>query len=170
MALSTSQMDILREHADAGDRVAYYTDLAKFGYAYGNLALGVVLNDTVSGASANAFFALQADKEGRAVGYNMLAQISLELMRADLAARQDKGGADLDVDDIQRYHDDVFDRVAGVSADAWTPNFYLNSFDTFEEKQAAWVSMLSSNTFVTAAIVNLEFFDAQPGSPEEAYN
>ncbi|HGG65001.1 MAG TPA: calcium-binding protein [Rhodobacteraceae bacterium] len=169
MALSSEQLNILREHVDAGDRIAYYTDLAKFGYAYGNLALGVVLNNTVSGASANAFFVLQADKEGRPVPYNTLAQISLELMKADFDARLAKGGADLDVNNIQEYHRDVFQRVAGVSAEAWTPNFYLNSFDTFEEKQAAWDSMLSSNTFVTAAVVNWRFHDAQPGSAEEAY-
>jgi len=66
MALSAKQLDILREHADAGDRIAYYTDLAKFGYAYGNLALGVVLNNTVSGASANAFLCFrQIRRAGR---------------------------------------------------------------------------------------------------------
>jgi len=103
------------------------------------------------------------------VSYNTLAQISLKLMQADFAARQANGGADIGVNDIQEYHRDIFQNVAGVSAEAWTANFYLNSFDTLAEKQAAWDSMISSSTFVTAAVVNWRFSDAQPGSPEEAY-
>jgi len=54
--LSATQMSILRYHADAGDRIAYNTALADFGVVYGQLALGVVLNNTISGISANSFF------------------------------------------------------------------------------------------------------------------
>ena len=62
--LSSAQLSILRYHSDAGDRLAYYTALAGFGVEYGRLALEVVLNNTVAGASANSFFRFQADEEG----------------------------------------------------------------------------------------------------------
>ena len=39
MALSTEQLNVLRDHSDAGDRISYYTALADFGYSYGRLAL-----------------------------------------------------------------------------------------------------------------------------------
>jgi len=47
-SLSAEQLLVLQAHVDAGDRIAYYTALGAFGIAYGNLALGVVLNNTVS--------------------------------------------------------------------------------------------------------------------------
>lgn len=53
--LTTAQLNILAQHSEAGDRIAYYEALSSFGIAYRALALGVVLNDTVSGASANQF-------------------------------------------------------------------------------------------------------------------
>ena len=81
--LSAQQMAILQYHAEAGDRIAYYAALANFGVKYGEVALGVVLNNTISGASANNFFAAQATAEGVTVTGNLLAEISLGLMRAD---------------------------------------------------------------------------------------
>lgn len=55
-SLSAEQLSVLQSHADAGDRIAYHTSLGAFGFAYGKLALGMVLNNTVSGAAANSFF------------------------------------------------------------------------------------------------------------------
>jgi hypothetical protein len=107
-ALNAQQMTILKYHADTGDRIAYYSLLAEFGVEYGRLALGVVLNSTLSGASANAFFLTQATEEGKVVTNDQLAEISLDLMQADFARREVLGGADLSVDDIQRYHREVF--------------------------------------------------------------
>ncbi|WP_299960881.1 hypothetical protein [uncultured Roseobacter sp.] len=42
MTLTSQQLDILNQHAEAGDRVAYYEALDSFGDIYGRLALGVV--------------------------------------------------------------------------------------------------------------------------------
>lgn len=83
--LSAAQMSVLRYHADAGDRIAYYTALADFGVAYGQLALGVVLNNTLSGISANSFFWSQAG--GASLNNNVLAEVSLALMQADFDRR-----------------------------------------------------------------------------------
>jgi hypothetical protein len=66
-SLSAEQLSVLQAHAEAGDRIAYYTALGAFGFAYGNLALGVVLNNTVSGAAANSFFLDQAAEQGVSV-------------------------------------------------------------------------------------------------------
>ena len=126
-SLSTEQLSVLQAHADAGDRIAYYTALGAFGFSYGYLALGVVLNNTVAGAAANSFFLDQAGEQGASVSGDELATISLNLMRRDFLARQANGGADLSVDDIQNYHAIVFNAVANVSAGAWTPNLYLLS-------------------------------------------
>ena len=60
-----------------------------------------------------------------------------------------RGGADLSVDVIQDYHAAVFNSVAEVSANAWTPNRYLLSFDDPADRQAAWDSMLNSVNIAT---------------------
>ncbi len=65
--LSSTQLSVLRFHANAGDRVAYYTALADFGVAYGSLALGVVLNTQLAGSAANTFFLGKAGEEGAPV-------------------------------------------------------------------------------------------------------
>lgn len=171
--LTTAQLNTLSQHSEAGDRIAYYEALSSFGVAYGELALGVVRNDTVSGASANQFFLNRASAEGQTVTANQLATISLELMRADLDARVDKGGADLNVDDIQDYHRDVFFRVANVSADAWTPNVYLDDLGSFSERQAAWEAMLGGSGLVsstwTFAEISLHFQDLPATHPSYWY-
>lgn len=38
MSLSSAQLQVLRDHANAGDRIAYYEALSGFGYPYGALA------------------------------------------------------------------------------------------------------------------------------------
>lgn len=138
--LSSSQLSVLRYHSNAGDRIAYYMALADFGDEYGRLALDVVLNNYLSGAAANTFF---LDQSG-GVDNDTLATISLRLMQADFARRDQLNGGDLTVDDIQTYHREVFDDVAGVSANAWTPNMYLDSFETLAARQSAWETMLTS--------------------------
>ncbi|MES2143931.1 MAG: calcium-binding protein [Pseudomonadota bacterium] len=147
--LSTAQMSTLRFHAEAGDRIAYYSALADYGVQYGQLALGVVLNTTWVGAAANFYFLGRADDEGQSVSADELAEVSLKLMLADFRERENLSGADLTVDNIQEYHRDVFASVANVSANAWTPNIYLDSFPSFQDRQSAWESMLSSSSVGT---------------------
>ncbi len=40
--LTKERLEILQEHVNAGDRIAYYTQLGQWGYKYGELAVGVV--------------------------------------------------------------------------------------------------------------------------------
>ena len=42
------------------DRATYYTDLLSYGFNYGALARGVVLDNTLSGIIANGFLALRS--------------------------------------------------------------------------------------------------------------
>lgn len=104
MTLTSQELDELRGHVAAGDRIAYYSTLNRFGITYGLLALGVVNNDTTAGAAANEYFLDVSGEEGVSVSNNELATISLRLMEADFARREALGGADLSVDDIQAYH------------------------------------------------------------------
>lgn len=85
--LSPSQIDILRYHAEAGDRIAYYTTLSAFGVAYGTLALQVVLNNSVAGAGANNYFLNMAMAEVGSITADQLATVSRELMLADFSRR-----------------------------------------------------------------------------------
>ena len=144
--LTAQELDILRVHADAGDRVAYYSSLASFDNRYGELALGVTNNDTLAGKTANLYFLTIAAMElgPNPVSEEQLATISLNLMREDFALRDANGGVDLTVDDIQGYHENVFGAVAGVSADGWTPYRVLESLDDVEGRQAYWDELLSS--------------------------
>ncbi|MCV3274408.1 hypothetical protein, partial [Roseobacter sinensis] len=114
MTLTSQQLDILDQHAKAGDRVAYYEALDSFGDIYGRLALGVVLNDTVAGSSANRYFLTIAGEEGQSISGNQFTRISLELMQADNQVRQANSGT-ANIDQIQQYHRDVFNDIAGVS-------------------------------------------------------
>lgn len=57
--LTAEMYEILEEHVDANDRIAYYEQLKAWGYKYAELALGVVRGDTLSGRTANAFFSLR---------------------------------------------------------------------------------------------------------------
>ncbi len=144
-ALGTAEFAILQAHADAGDRIAYYSQLSDWGYNYGELALGVVTNDSLSGATANIFFLQNA---GRAVSHNELATVSLNLMRLDLAARQAFAGSatgqELPVDAVQAYHATAFGLI-GVSVDAWTPNFVLENLPNAAAREAYWDELLSSS-------------------------
>lgn len=40
--LTAARLSILKAHSEAGDRIAYYSQLDAWGYAYAGLALGVV--------------------------------------------------------------------------------------------------------------------------------
>lgn len=79
LSLSQSQVTALSTYVEAGDRYGYYTTLASFGVSYGNLALGVVNNDSFSGKIANNHLLLVAGWEGKQISNGQLASIDLEL-------------------------------------------------------------------------------------------
>lgn len=165
--LTATQNAILGQHSNAGDRIAYYTQLAEWGYSYPGLALGVVNNDTSAGATANFFFLNYASAhQGINVSNATLAEVGIALMRGDFAARQSSSlstqGKDLTYDLVQAFHTSVFGTV-GVSGNAWTPGQALDALGSSEEKQALWETLLSSSDIwsfieLVDAANNLEYF------------
>ncbi|WFS69519.1 calcium-binding protein (plasmid) [Agrobacterium leguminum] len=146
-SLTQDQFDELSEIANSGQsgaRVAYYTKLAEFGVTYGNLALGVVLEDQISGRVANAYFMTVAEQEGISVSPQQWAAIGNGLMLADLAARaasaitQPDGTTtypDLGYVPIRNYHQQVFGNLGGtvpegegVSINGWTAYAPVETF------------------------------------------
>ncbi len=153
VTLNAEQMSILKAHVDAGDRIAYYTALESFGVAYGAMALGVVLNDTHSGASANGFLVAQG-LDG-VEDTDLLARIGTALMEEDYAARDAANGADLKGTVISDYHTFVFAEVAGAGPEAWTPYIYLDTFDRPDDFNAAWDELVDAWSLEAGAIIAL---------------
>ncbi|QQM33128.1 hypothetical protein JET14_22010 (plasmid) [Martelella lutilitoris] len=122
--LSVSQLTELRAYADASDRVGYYTYLEDHGFSYAGLALGVVEQDTVSGRFAVAFMTQRATELGITLTSDLIEAIGVDLMNADLDAREASGGEVLKYDVIWRYHTQTFE-FHGLDADAWTANSLL---------------------------------------------
>jgi len=141
LALTATEFAILQQHVDASDRVAYYEQLSEWGYIYADLALGVVNNDTTAGKAANIFLTATGNLTD-----DKLAQIGLDLMKADLQARTaftgSAQGEDLPYDRVQQYHNTVFSGNQ-VSVDAWTPNKALNWLSTPAARQALWDNLVN---------------------------
>ncbi|MFA1676908.1 calcium-binding protein [Rhizobium mongolense] len=155
-SLTQAQIDELTTIANSGQsgaRVAYYTKLAEFGVTYGSLALGVVLEDQISGRMANAYFMAIAEQEGVSVSSQQWAAVGNGLMLADLAARSSapevapdgtKTYPDLTYEAIRDYHQFVFSTLGGtvpegegVSINAWTAYAPVETFGP-----ATWDDML----------------------------
>ena len=152
--LTQARIDILEQHVNAGDRIAYYTQLSEWGYRYADLALQVVLNDGLAGRVANEFFEINSEEQGQFLTANQLADMSDQLMRLDFQARSrqdspnrlDRGDGmadELSVLDIQAYHQAAF-AEQGVSIDAWTPFFLLNAQPNDGAREAYWDNLLQS--------------------------
>lgn len=151
-ALTTDRISLLQTHINAGDRIAYYEQLSEWGYAYAELALGVVNADTVAGRTANAFFLDRASEAGVNISPNQLASISLQLAEADLQARIEFPGSaqgqELPVDTISTYHGAVFSSATqgAVGIEAWTPAFPLSLINDPQEREAFWDALIAANT------------------------
>lgn len=118
---------------------AYYDVLAEANVLYGELARGVVLDNTFSGIVANNYASnkLVNDKGG---SYSALEQTSLkrELMNRDFSARENAAFSDITGQLISDYHDLSFrDVFAGVSSpeEAWTAYHIVRTLDDYD----AWL-------------------------------
>mgnify|MGYP001180471064 CR=1 FL=1 len=123
--------------SNASARKAYYEQLAQYeaehGQSdYGELAEGVPDGSTLEGYIARQFALTIAESE-----YNLtpsqaaaaLDRISLQLMNADLSARQNAGGADIDGGIIKTYHESIFaDPSNKMGVDAWTAERAIKIF------------------------------------------
>lgn len=141
--LSSEQLVTLQAAVNAGDRIEYYSLLADYGDIYGKLALAVVNNDRGSGATASYFITTQAQIEGHPLTNDALANVSLQLMQADYAARFQANGAELGYEAVQLYHQQVF-ALNGLTPSAWSANFPLDYLGTVEEKEALWNTLTNS--------------------------
>jgi hypothetical protein len=142
--ISTLQT-LVTQDTQAG-RVAYYEFLADRGYAYAELALGVVTDDGLAGITARDYAETVSQQAGITLTNADWDYISQSLMEADFLARQTAfdnnpgSPATLDWQDIQLYHNNVFAEV-GLPPDAWTPNIILNHGD---DPEAAWQNLIDN--------------------------
>lgn len=133
--LNDRDMQILERYAKDENRELYWNYLAsrEGNDGYGLLALGVVRNDNAPGAVANAF----ADAEARRAGVRLTErgwnEFGVDLMKRDLAAREEQmraGKPDLALNlparDVMQVHDDAF-YARGIPVNAWTPREYLEA-------------------------------------------
>lgn len=97
----------------------YYQTLASYGYNYGNLAEGVVNNNTLAGQIANNFIQDYANANGITYNSTTASNIQYGLAQADLAARENAGGNDISGSTIEAYHQAVFADY-GLPIQAWT--------------------------------------------------
>lgn len=147
-------MNRLKGYVDSHNPVAYYTELSRLGYSYGDLALGVVNDSTVPGSTARAFFEVKNGDEGGSFDGNW-GDLSNDLMRLDFAARIQKfnaaqsGDADVYLDHQQQIqiHQAAF-REYGVSIEGWTAFPFLNVLGTdYASREAVWQSMIKNGFF-----------------------
>lgn len=151
--LTQRDLDILGNYAERGNRELYWNYLAQKEGAdgYGLLALGVVRNDSMPGATANHFADNRARADGRALSERDWERFGEDLIQRDLVARQkwlDAGRADLalnlPVKDVQDVHDRAFHH-ASIDPNAWTPRQLLEAARRQggeQEAERVWDNML----------------------------
>ena len=152
--LSQTQIDQLATFVTAGDRIGYWQTLAGWGFKYANLALGVVLNDTLNGGIANSFAAEEASDVSVTMNAASWAQVGQDLMRADFDARVDLHDtspeiAELSVSKIRDYHTQVFSDF-GLPPETWTayaPTIVAGP----DDEEELWADMLDTEESATSA-------------------
>ncbi len=154
--MTERDMEVLRHYAQQGNRELYWNYLAQMpgNDGYGKLALGVVRNDNMPGAVANAYAQQYARDNNRVslsergwenFGEN-LVRLDLEQREARMRAGRPDLALNLPVSDVQRAHDRAFQQV-GISPNAWTPRELLEAARRQGGDQAAervWDNMLNN--------------------------
>lgn len=153
--LNRKDLEILSAYAAADNRELYFNYLAQKqgsdGYAL--LALGVVRNDNIPGATANSFANRQALADGVHMSESDWQSFGVELMKADLALRAEHLYGDrpdlalnLPVKDVQRSHDATFKKWE-IDPSAWTPYKLIvaaRAYGGEPEAEAAWKMLLDN--------------------------
>ncbi|WP_242112844.1 XVIPCD domain-containing protein [Luteimonas aquatica] len=149
-------MDILRGYAETGNRELYWNYLARHegSDGYGLLALGVVRNDNMPGAVANAYaqnFARSengrnlSEREWETFGENLVSR-DFERRQLRMAEGRPDLALNLPVSDVQLAHDQTF-RRHGIDPNAWTPRRLLEAAHRQggdEAAQQVWGNMLNN--------------------------
>ncbi len=164
--LSQSDIDILASYAKSGNRELYWNYLAQHegSDGYGKLALGVVRNDNMPGATANSYAQeFAADQRGKGSGFDnrVLSERQWDdfgqtLLLRDLEQRQKMMRShrpdlalNLPVAGVQQAHDDAF-KEHKLDPNCWTPRLLLEAAYAkggTEATQAIWKSMLDNSTY-----------------------
>ena len=138
--------------------------MGEWGYRYGELASGVLTQETFSGLVANIFNDNRAEDEGVNLRPNDFAEIGIDLMIRDFNARTAAGsparrGEELSVDTIETYHAAAFARF-GVSIEAWTPHEALAAQSTQAGREDLWDRLLRDNLLTTGVAYTDILLDA----------
>lgn len=151
--LTEQDLHILEHYAREGNRELYWNYLAQKEGAdgYGLLALGVVRNDSMPGATANHFADNRARADGRRLSERDWERFGEDLIKRDFALRIERfedGRPDLalnlPVEDVQHAHDGAF-RQAHIDPNAWTPRQLLEAARRQggeQEAEKVWDRML----------------------------
>jgi len=145
-ALSERDMVVLRHYAAKGNRELYWNYLAQLpgNDGYGRLALGVVRNDNMPGATANLYAQNYAWRHHRiALSEREWDRFGVDLMQRDLVLRQihlakqePALALNLPAANVRDAHKAAFQNIK-VDADAWTPNKLLTAARRAGEAEAA---------------------------------
>ncbi len=142
--LSQEDIKVLTFYADRDNRELYWNYLAKKpgNDGYGELALGVVRNDNMPGAVANAFADAEAKRAGVHLSERGWNTFGVDLMERDLKLRAtyvERGRGNLALNlpakDVMQAHDDAFTNVK-IPVKAWTPREYLQAAHREGEREA----------------------------------
>lgn len=135
-ALDQRDIDILSSYAETGNRELYWNYLAGVpgNDGYGALALGVVRNDNMPGATANAYAQAYArEHDGKVLTEREWDSFGVDLMKRDYVARSERFRSgetqlalNLPARDIQKAHDDSFNNIQ-IDPNAWTPRKLLEA-------------------------------------------
>lgn len=157
--LTQKDLDVLSTYADAGNRELYWNYLAELpgNDGYGRLALGVVRNDNMPGATANAYARSYTEKhDGRVLTEREWDNFGVDLIHKDLAARRIRLGKDdaagalnLAGKYVQFAHDKAFENI-GIDPNAWTPRKLLEAARQRgehgpEDAERIWKAMLNND-------------------------
>lgn len=157
--LSKRDFSVLQYYAKTGNRELYWNYLAQLpgNDGYGRLALGVVRNDNMPGATANAYAQSYAQQhDGKRFTERQWDDFGVDLIRRDLVLRQkafDQGdrarALNLRGRDVEEAHNQAFENM-GIDPNAWTPRKLLEAArnhgpDGVEKSESIWKNMLDND-------------------------
>lgn len=157
--LSAHDLKVLEYYAKTGNRELYWNYLAELpgNDGYGRLALGVVRNDNMPGATANAYAQNYArEHDGKVFTEREWDNFGVDLIQQDLRMRQlalSNGDTlhalNLSGESVEKAHDDAFANMR-IDPNAWTPRKLLEAArnhgpDGAEKSEAIWKNMLDND-------------------------
>ncbi|WP_051943401.1 MULTISPECIES: hypothetical protein [Luteibacter] len=161
--LTEKNLDVLSGYAAAGNRELYWNYLAELpgNDGYGRLALGVVRNDNMPGATANAYAQHYAQQHGgRVLSEREWDDFGVKLIQNDFNIRQERmeigdvqGALNLSGKLVQDAHDLSFNAIH-IDPNAWTPRKLLEAARHHgangpEESEKIWKTMLDNDLMGT---------------------